>query len=439
MKFFKSLFGGNAEKYEDKGDELRLDFEYMDAAYYYQQALDALEGQEYGEANDRLKKKLRDVRRKAFGQLLEDATELIKKRALDIAREKLEMAATFADDASAQEEVARRRTELADIEEVEAPPPEVDEPVTGTEGDLYELALSGLEPDDRERALELGDGFRRAFEAFQKESWEEAHTRFAALAGEHTGDGFVQEMAAMAAEQAELPEEAEKFYRGSLEASPFRPATVLGLAALYRNAGKNSEARNLLTEAASHRPVSGDIDETWSQVHLEHAMALSEDGHHDEAISILVSLSEAATANQGFVYFNLAGVLERAGRDEDCHAALTRSIEVAPRQPMYRERLADFLVKHRTDLDGALALLVSANEMETTAGATMFGGGGGKATISPNRARYLYKIARCYFLKGEDLEAERTITAALTISRDPVVTQALESLQQELQGSPGPS
>jgi tetratricopeptide (TPR) repeat protein len=315
----------------------------------------------------------------------------------------------------------------------------VDEPVTGTEGDLFELALSGLEPEDRTRALELGDGFRRAFEAFQKESWEEAQKRFSKLAEEHSEDGLVQEMAAMAAEQAEQLEDAETLYRRSLEAAPFRPATVLGLASLFRSAGKTSEARNLLTEAASHRPVSADIDDAWSQVHLEHAMALSEDGHHDEAISILLSLSEAATANQGFVYFNLAGVLERAGRDEDCHAALTRAIEVAPRQPMYRERLADFLVKHQTDLDGALALLVSANEMETTAGASMFGGGGGKATISPNRARYLYKIARVYFLKGEDLEAERTVTTALTVSRDPVVTRALESLQQELQGTADPS
>jgi tetratricopeptide (TPR) repeat protein len=435
MKFFKALFGGNAEKYEDKGDELRLDFEYMDAAYYYQQALDALEGQEPGEANDRLRKKLRDVRRKAFGQLLEDATELIKKRALDIAREKLEMAATFADDASAKDEVARRRTELSEIEDAEAPPPEIDEPVTGTDGDLYELALSGLDPADRSRALELGDGFRRAFEAFQKESWEEAHARFAALTKEHSGDALVLEMAALASEQAERPEDAEAFYRRSLEAAPFRPTTVLGLSVLCRNANRNAEARNLLTEAASHRPVSADLDESWAQVHLEHAMALSEDGHHGEAISILLSLSQFPVANQGFVYFNLAGVLERAGREEDCHSALVRAIEVAPRQSMYRERLADFLVKRRMDLDHALQLLVSANEAETTGAAGMLGGGGSKAVISPHRARYLYKIARVYFLKGEDLEAKRTITTALTLSEDPVVTRALESLQQELQDS----
>jgi hypothetical protein len=81
----------------------------------------------------------------------------------------------------------------------------------------------------------------------------------------------------------------------------------------------------------------------------------------------------------------------------------------------------------------ALGLLISANEAETTGRGGALGTGGAMRSLrSPNRARYLYKMARVYFLKGEDLESERTITTALAVSRDPEVTRALEALKKEL-------
>jgi len=41
-------------------------------------------------------------------------------------------------------------------------------------------------------------------------------------------------------------------------------------------------------------------------------------------------------------------------------------------------------------------------------------------------------------LKGEDLEAERIVTTALAVSRDPEVTGALEGLKKELKEAGAP-
>ena len=108
MKFFKSLFGASAEKHEEKADELRLDFEYRDAAYYYQQALDLTPATDTA-GTERLTRKIREVRRAAFAQLLQEAADLVEKRAPDRALEKLESAAQFAEDEPAKAEVARRQ------------------------------------------------------------------------------------------------------------------------------------------------------------------------------------------------------------------------------------------------------------------------------------------------------------------------------------------
>ena len=86
----------------------------------------------------------------------------------------------------------------------------------------------------------------------------------------------------------------------------------------------------------------------------------------------------------------------------------------------------------------ALSLLVSAHEAETGVTPGSLGGGTIRGIMSPHRARYLYKMARIYFLKGEDLEAGRIIATALAISRDPEVTGALEELKKELKEAGAP-
>jgi tetratricopeptide (TPR) repeat protein len=207
---------------------------------------------------------------------------------------------------------------------------------------------------------------------------------------------------------------------------------VQGLAALYRRLERPGDALNVLNEAVAAQPVTEGMVEAWVEIHSEHALALSESGHHEDGISAILSLLNAKAGDPARHYFNLAGMLERVGRLDHCRDALERAIEASPRMPLYKERLADYLVKQEQDLDTALRLLIEANQVETTAGAGMLGGGGSKVTISPNRPRYLYKIARVYFLKGEDKEAERTITTALAVSRDPAVTEALEALRQDL-------
>ena len=432
MKFLKSLFGASAEKHEDKADELRLDFEYRDAAYYYRKAVDALDPKDEGGV-ERLRRKLREVRYQALLQLLEEAAELVEKRAPELAHEKLEIAANFADEDAAKQEVARRQAELAEQFGAEEPVVEAVEEVTGTDADLFELALTGYEPEDRERALALGDPFRGAFEACQKEAWPEALAAVLSLLREHPEEPLLLELAGMCSENAGNGDEAVAFWQRAHVLAPRRPGVIQGLASHYRGQGRHGEARSLLASAVEARPVSEDLPEAWVPVYLEHALLLSEDGHHQHAVSAAAALLDVAAADPGLVFYNLAGILERAGREDDGRKALERSIELAPRRAIYRERLADFLVDRRTDLDMALSLLVSANEAETTGRAGALGTGGAMRSLrSPNRARYLYKMARVYFLKGEDLEAERTITTALAVSRDPEVTRALEALKKEL-------
>jgi len=438
LKFLKSLFGAKAEKYEDKADELRLDFEYRDAAYYYGEALNALAEGEDEETRRRLQLKLREVRRQALVQLLEEAAELTIQRDPDMAAEKLELASNFADDERSRAEVERRQAELREIFERE------EEPVGDPEGsageveekDFYEIALAGFPPEDRRRAEELGEPFREAYRAILKDEWEAAVERFEALLQEAPDNPLLLELAGMSAEHAGNDEHALDYLERSQLRDPFRPATVLGLTALYRKLERQAEARNLLSEAADFTPISDDLPEPWVDVHLEHALSLAEGGHLEDAAGRIFSLLEVPGANVGMLYYNLAGILERAGRAEGCRQALEKAIQASPRQPVYRERLADHLVRAQENLDVALDLLIEANQIETTAAAGMLGGGNsGKATRSPHRGRYLYKIARIYFLKGEDQEAMRTIATALTAAREPSVIQALEKLREEVEAA----
>jgi len=436
LKFLKSLFGAKAEKYEDKADELRLDFEYRDAAYYYQRALEAIEEGEEEDTARRLQLKLREVRRQALVQLLEEAAELTIQRDPAMARERLEVALNFTDDDRSREEVERRQEELREIftreEESGSAGPEVVEGEV-EEKDFYEIALAGFDAEDRQRAEELGEPFRLAYQACLNEDWEEALERFEALRQEVPDHPVVLELAGMAAEHAGRDEPALEYLERSQLRNPFRPATVLGLTSLYRKLERHAEARNLLSEAADFMPVADDLPEPWIDVHLEHALSLAEGGHFEDAASRIFSLLDVPGADAGMLYYNLAGILERAGRTDGCRQALEKAIQAAPRRPVYRERLADHLVRAQENLDVALDLLIEANQIETTAAAGMLGGGNtGKAVKSPHRARYLYKIARIYFLKGEDAEAEKTIATALAVAREPGVKEALEKLQQEL-------
>jgi tetratricopeptide (TPR) repeat protein len=430
VKFFKSLFGASAEKHEEKADELRLDFEYRDAAYYYQQALDLVPATDTA-GTERLTRKIREVRRAAFAQLLQEAADLVEKRSPDRALEKLESAVQFAEDEPARTEVARRQAEVAEIFGTE---PEVEEEAepTGEEGDLFELALAGFEPDDRERALALGEDFKAAFELCQRESWAEGLEGFDRLLEAHPQDPLVLELAGMAAENAGNTDLALERWETARTIDPLRPIVVHGLATIYRRSGRQAEARNLLAEAVTERPPTSSLSEAWVPAHLEYALLLSESGHHQEAISAGAALLDVPSVDKGLVFYNLAGILERAGQVDNCRIALQRAIESAPRRALYRERLADHLVENQVDLDMALSLLVSANEAETSPGQGNVGGGAARGMLSPNRARYLYKMARIYFLKGEDLESERIVTTALAISRDPEVTHALEGLKKEL-------
>ena len=440
MGFLKNLFGGGSRKHEDKGDELRLDLMYRDAAFYYQKALDLVEEGD-NVSLGRLTTKLREVRRKAVADLIDEAETLLEDGDGPLAEERLTTALSFADDPAARTEVERRLEAIQGGRGTAAPPPETEDvpvEVAGTDDDLFDLALSGLEPADQDRARELGDAFRLGYEACQREAWGEALDYFTGLSEAKADDPLVHEMIALCRDGQGDVSGALAAYRESLDLDPTRPGSVQGLVTALRRTGEIDEAREVLAASVRHRSADGGLSEPWIEIHMDHATSLAETGRVDEAVEALLPLRQEPNINLGLLYFNLAGVLEAADRETEARGALEKAIETAPRVSLYRERLSDFLVKRGRELDQALKLIVEANEVETTAAAGMFGGGGGKATVSPHRARYLYKMARIQFLQGKDGEAERTVEAALAVSTDPQVTEALESLQQDLRESGSP-
>jgi len=432
--FWNSLFGNNFQKQEEKGDEFRLDLLYRDAAYYYGKAFEALPGAE-SEDGIRIQNKLRDVRRKAFAELLEEATELTNQGDYGLARDKIELALTFSDDAASSHEAARRLDELAEVAQANDPRVEENEgPIEEVSGGdaVFELAIEAFDPADRELARSLGEPFQEAYEACQNERWEESLNGLRGLLETAPEAPLLHELAAMCCERLDRTEEARDHYRGALGAGVDRPGSVQGLTAALRKLDEREAASTVLADAVARHPAAKDLPEVWGLVHLDLAQDLSERGEHDEAIGVIGDLLDASAIDRGFLRFNLAGILEAAGEDDSCHTALGAAIESSPRNSLYRERLSDFLVKRGMDLDQALKLLVAANELETTGGAGMFGGASSGVKISPNRGRYLYKMARIYYLKGEDLEAEKTIATALAIAKDPEVLAALEELRSDM-------
>jgi tetratricopeptide (TPR) repeat protein len=432
--FWNNLFGSSFEKQEEKGDERRLDLLYRDAAYYYAKAFEALSDPQ-SEHGLRINNKLREVRRKALAELLEEATELAAQDDYGLARDKIELAATFADDATSSQEVGRRLEELADlaqernprIESADGPPDEVS---GGAE--VFELAIEGLDPDDQEVARRLGEPFQVAYEACQNEQWEESLATFDTLFETEPHAPLLREMAGLCCERLERFAEARDHYQRSVAASPDRPAAVQGLSAVLRKLDDPDGATGVLADAVAAHPAEPGLSEAWGTVHVEYAQDRSGRGEHDAAIETIAGLMDAGVLDRGYLRFNLAGILELAGRDDDARAALEAAMQSSPRNSLYRERLADFLVKRGLELDEALKLLVTANELETTGGAGMFGGTSTGVKISPNRGRYLYKMARIYYLKGEDLEAEKTITTAMAITKEPEVLAALQELRRDV-------
>jgi tetratricopeptide (TPR) repeat protein len=225
---------------------------------------------------------------------------------------------------------------------------------------------------------------------------------------------------------------ARALYDRCRQAGPPRPGVVLGLTALNRKEGRPEDARRLLAEAVAARPITPDLPEPWAEVYQEHAVTLAEDGRPGDAALVIDALIEAGAGDPGMLYYNLAGLHEAAGNLPESRRALERAIEKAPRRALYLERMADLLVKEGRELDLALDCLVSANDIDTNASSGAVAEAARGARISPHRERYLYKMARIYFLKGEDREAERLITTALALSREEPVTRALEALRQEI-------
>jgi tetratricopeptide (TPR) repeat protein len=373
-------------------------------------------------------------------QLLEEATELVRTRAFDVAREKLETARVFADADSAREEVDRRLAELVEVEAIEREAEEHAE-VLAEGDDLYAMVLEGMPEEDRRLAEALGAPFRAAYEAYQREAWEEARRGLEALVADRPEAPLVLELLAGAAEHAGDDAAARDLYERCRRVDPHRAACALGLAALYRKEERREEAGKILADAAAARPVAADLPDAWVELHQDHALALAEAGRHDEAAGVIGALLDAKVGDPGTHYYNLAGMLEAQGRLGESRRALERAIQAAPRRAMYLERMADFLVKEGKHLDQALDCLVTANDVDTNAPSGAMADTARGTRISPHRARYLYKMARIYFLKGEDREAERLITTALALSRDESVTKALEGLRRELReaSEAGPS
>ena len=432
MGFFTKIFGGGPSKHEDQGDERRLDLLYPEAAFFYQKALEGLDESAVDDRT-RVKHKLREVRRKAFSDLIEDADDLVQEGDRTLAKERLETARSFAASEEDQNLVSSKLEALrATPGSLEETPSEIPDEVSGTDDDLFDLLLEGMEHKDRDTAKALGAPFQSAYEACQNEQWDEAAAQLESLSAQSPDSAMIWEMKGMALEHQGNTEAALSALEKALGLEPSRATSIQGLASVLRSLDRGAKASRILKEAVDGHPANGSLSETWVEIHLDYAMSLAETGHFESGLQILKGLLSEPLAKPGFLYFNMAGILEEAGREAEARAVLEKAVEVSPRTSMFRERLADFLLNRGVDLDLALRLLVEANEVETTSAGGMFGGGPGKATISPNRGRYLYKMARIYFLKGEDLEANRTITTALAVTKDRDVVTALENLREEL-------
>lgn len=439
MGLWKTLFGAGYEKHEEKGDELRLDLMYRESAFSYRKALEVL-GDKSPSDMGRIENKLKEVRSKAAHQLIEEAEEILADDDLDLAADKLNLALNFTDDPELTNAITSQLRTIA-VRKEEGNPrleTEVDIPeeVAGTDEDLYELALAGLEPEDQDRAIKFGEPFREAYEHCQHEQWEEAKEKFKGLLQHHGDDPLILELAAMVHDQLGDTDEAADLYEKVWDMAPSRGATVQGLVEVYRKTEQDDKVFELLSNACRRRPMSDGYSIPWLAIHMDRAHVLAERGQIDLAIESFKELLRIPEVDRGHLLFNLAGVCELGGRDEDCLAALEAAIESSPRSALYRERLADFHVKRDTELEAALKLLYEANEVETTGGASMFGGGAGKVRISPNRGRYLYKMARVYFLMGNDAEARETLDTARAVTEDPAVLQAIEGLHEELEAPP---
>lgn len=441
MGFLSNLFGSSWQKQEDKGDESRLDLLYREAVYFYQKALDEL-GDENPEAASRITHKLQEVRRKAVDDLLQDAKDFIEEGDGSLARERLESAALLT------ENPERIREVEALLEAFESgPPPEpaegdLDEleEVASTDEDVYALSLETLEERDRNRATTMGAPFRAVFQACQEEAWARALDGLKSLSGQHPGDPLLLEMTAVCYERLDRLDEARAAYRKAHEREADRPGTIHGLVDLLRRAGEHDEAAALLAQAVSVRPEAGTLSDPWMEICIDHALTAAEGGDAEAGLGMLKEMLAEPNAKPGGLYFNMAGIFEQAGQDAEARAALEKAMAASPRNPLYKERLSDYLVHRGRELKWALDLLVQANADETTTPGGVFGGGGApRVKVSPNRGRYLYKMARIYFMQGDDLEAEKTVTTAVALTRDPDVIQALESLKDEIQKARKPS
>lgn len=477
----RTLFGDPTETLEDRGDELRLNGFYREAAWYYRQALERSGVRPA--RREALTVKYAECHATAFRQMLDEAESMEHRGRHREALALLTEAERFAEGSDEVTVAQGCRQSLSQRLALPAsaggrpsyrvippagrralPAAPFDEGATldpalppdpgalsdgGSEAGGWPGASTGRDPGaavSREVASAqgaapstgsaVGAGAAHGEPGpFRPEAFplarivadpQTAIERLTEETRRHPESAMAHELLAEALRAAGRASEARAQFEAAYRRDPGRLRLVVESARLLRDPLNDPAGALLRLEQGCrrHRPTSASL-----VLHLERLFLLSRLERYDEALAGFAELLSVSGLERGVIHFNRAGVLEQAGQPEAARAELEAAVLVAPENVLYRERLADLCVRQQESLELGLRHLDLAVELLSHDFSRPRRG-----AFAPDRARLQYKAARILYLLERDAEAARRIEAALVVCLDPRVQEALLELRRELGG-----
>ncbi len=168
-------------------------------------------------------------------------------------------------------------------------------------------------------------------------------------------------MGSLEAEQGHI-EEAERFFRKAMAASPAFDAPYYELAALKLNGGEAKEALEVLDEARNKLPKSFLLD-------FYTGLATSALRQYSQSLQFLRSAEAQAEDGDsgrltGFFYFRKGSVLERLGRFEEAEESFLKCLEKNPEDATTLNYLGYMWAEHGQKLEQASRWIERALELE---------------------------------------------------------------------------